>query len=76
MLSFAHERIAYVKCALVSGDRACGGKARLAGQQGKTRAGLLPYAEISLLQTFAGLLADGRWPVYAQPLVVPQLLHL
>jgi len=25
MLSFAHERIAYVKCALVSGDRACGG---------------------------------------------------
>jgi spore coat protein CotH len=25
MLSFAHERIAYVKCALASGDRACGG---------------------------------------------------
>ena len=25
MLSFAHERIAYMKCALASGDRACGG---------------------------------------------------
>jgi len=25
MLSFAHERIAYLKCALASGDRACGG---------------------------------------------------
>ena len=25
MLSFAHDRIAYVKCALTQGDRACGG---------------------------------------------------
>lgn len=25
MLSFAHDRITYLKCALVSGDRACGG---------------------------------------------------
>ena len=25
MLSFARERIAYVKCALAQGDRACGG---------------------------------------------------
>jgi len=25
MLSFAHQRIAYLKCALASGDRACGG---------------------------------------------------
>jgi hypothetical protein len=25
MLAFAHERSAYIKCALVQGDRACGG---------------------------------------------------